>query len=448
MTSRERLAVAEDYPRGRPSPRVAMTLCWISEVPAETVIAEALRTGNLRLASRALNTRHTIPLAAGRPNEAQRFGRESYRLARGSGDVGTIARATAAIGNARWDTSLPRGLRWVKRGIRLGETVDDFPVVSWTGIRVALGIIELGNLVAAERIALRIMHMDAGLHRLRPLPRSHSVLRTVYALRGLPRDERSPAVEFWHGWEPLDVSHALAQEAVARYSELMVVDHARGAYEAVSIVIDQFLEVTGCGRFLVVDLIPRQLESAIAMRDLDAAARAIERFEEAQQVTEDFAVSKGEYHHARGRLAAARSEALTALDELATAERIFEQAGYTWRRCQVLVDIAETHMAMGQTEFAGPCLDEAHSFFTTAGADLSRVRRLYRQAGRRAPRRRGSGDLSEREMEVERLVARGLTDAEIGVSLGIRRRTVTTHVHNILSKRGVHSRIELRDHAQ
>jgi len=265
------------------SARVLQTLGMLDEGMRQSEIAaeEALRTGNLRLASRALNTRHTIPLAAGRPNEAQRFGRESYRLARGSGDAGTIARATAAVGNAMWDTSLPRGLRWVKRGMRLGEAVDDFPMVSWTGIRVALGMIELGNLVEAERIALRIMHMDAGLHRLRPLPRSHSVLRTVYALRGLPRDERSPAVEFWHGWEPLDMSHALAQEAVARYSELMVVGDSRGAHEAVSIVIDQFVEVTGRGRFLVVDLIPRQVESAIAMGDLDAAARAIERFEEA-----------------------------------------------------------------------------------------------------------------------------------------------------------------------
>ncbi|MCK9486765.1 MAG: LuxR C-terminal-related transcriptional regulator [Dehalococcoidia bacterium] len=36
-----------------------------------------------------------------------------------------------------------------------------------------------------------------------------------------------------------------------------------------------------------------------------------------------------------------------------------------------------------------------------------------------------------------------MTDAQIAVNLGISRRTATTHMHNILSKRGLRSRLEL-----
>jgi DNA-binding NarL/FixJ family response regulator len=52
------------------------------------------------------------------------------------------------------------------------------------------------------------------------------------------------------------------------------------------------------------------------------------------------------------------------------------------------------------------------------------------------------GGLSEREQEVLRLVADGLTDREIGTALGISPRTVGRHVGNILAKLGVRNRSE------
>jgi non-specific serine/threonine protein kinase len=52
----------------------------------------------------------------------------------------------------------------------------------------------------------------------------------------------------------------------------------------------------------------------------------------------------------------------------------------------------------------------------------------------------GSHQLSAREVEVLRLVANGQTDQAIANDLGISRRTVTTHVQNILNKLGLDSR--------
>jgi two-component system, NarL family, nitrate/nitrite response regulator NarL len=71
--------------------------------------------------------------------------------------------------------------------------------------------------------------------------------------------------------------------------------------------------------------------------------------------------------------------------------------------------------------------------------------RLVRELARPSP---GNADrslpstLTSREVEILRLLARGLTDREIADALTISARTVETHVGNILRKLGVHRRAE------
>jgi len=52
-------------------------------------------------------------------------------------------------------------------------------------------------------------------------------------------------------------------------------------------------------------------------------------------------------------------------------------------------------------------------------------------------------DLSEREIEIIDLVARGLTNQEIAVELTISKRTVDNHVSNIFTKTGAKNRVAL-----
>jgi DNA-binding NarL/FixJ family response regulator len=52
------------------------------------------------------------------------------------------------------------------------------------------------------------------------------------------------------------------------------------------------------------------------------------------------------------------------------------------------------------------------------------------------------GDLSARELEVFRLIAQGLSNAQIGQELYIGETTVKTHVTHILSKLGLHDRVQ------
>jgi DNA-binding NarL/FixJ family response regulator len=70
-----------------------------------------------------------------------------------------------------------------------------------------------------------------------------------------------------------------------------------------------------------------------------------------------------------------------------------------------------------------------------------RVIRQFTRTPRPAPPR-ALADLSEREQEVFRLIARGLSNAEIGKELFISETTVKTHITHILQK------LDLRDRVQ
>jgi DNA-binding NarL/FixJ family response regulator len=60
--------------------------------------------------------------------------------------------------------------------------------------------------------------------------------------------------------------------------------------------------------------------------------------------------------------------------------------------------------------------------------------------GRPVPRRARPAGLSEREVEVLRLLARGLTNRQMAAALGLSAKTVGRHVENIYAKARVSSR--------
>ena len=71
----------------------------------------------------------------------------------------------------------------------------------------------------------------------------------------------------------------------------------------------------------------------------------------------------------------------------------------------------------------------------SGSGDLARLDELIAQSATAQP-----GGLSEREIEVLRLVAIGRTNREIAGELGISERTVDRHVSNIYTKLDVSSR--------
>ncbi len=80
-----------------------------------------------------------------------------------------------------------------------------------------------------------------------------------------------------------------------------------------------------------------------------------------------------------------------------------------------------------------------------AGLVLGEFRRMAEGAGE--PRRDAEPQLTERETEVLKMVAKGLTYKQIAERLVVSHRTVQNHVQNTLGKLQMHNRVELTRYA-
>jgi DNA-binding CsgD family transcriptional regulator len=104
-------------------------------------------------------------------------------------------------------------------------------------------------------------------------------------------------------------------------------------------------------------------------------------------------------------------------------------------------------LTAARTHFA-----DAFSLYSELGADwdLARTQATFRSYGiRRGPHarhrqsRHGWDSLTPAELKVTDLVARGMSNPQIGASLFLSRRTVQTHVSHILVKLAVSSRTDI-----
>ncbi|WP_086828553.1 AAA family ATPase [Allokutzneria sp. NRRL B-24872] len=122
--------------------------------------------------------------------------------------------------------------------------------------------------------------------------------------------------------------------------------------------------------------------------------------------------------------------------DLTEAAARFEQAGMRIEAAHVRLDLAES------VESLRTVLDLAEAEDADSLAD--RARKALRDKGiRTLGRERPSGALTRREIEVARLVAEGLSNAEIAERLFLSRRTVTTHLQHAYARLGVSSRAAL-----
>ena len=160
---------------------------------------------------------------------------------------------------------------------------------------------------------------------------------------------------------------------------------------------------------------------------------------------------------------AARAAALLALDAgdaAGAAERALaaaaalEECGAAYRRrgARGCSRGARSPQA-GEPDRAAAELERAAAAFDSFGADRYRAEaeRELRKLGRRIHHRTqpgksdgiGVGSLTERELEVARLIVDRKTNPEIAAALFLSQKTVETHIRNMFRKVGVASRIEL-----
>jgi DNA-binding NarL/FixJ family response regulator len=130
-------------------------------------------------------------------------------------------------------------------------------------------------------------------------------------------------------------------------------------------------------------------------------------------------------------------EAAARLD---TALQIVDSCGAPFARALVQLTVADLHIARGQHEQASAIIEDARSTARQleSAALLKRIDILASQIT--LPRTSIPGGLSPRELDVLRLVAQGLTDAEVAERLYISPRTVSGHLQSVYTKLGLSSR--------
>jgi ATP/maltotriose-dependent transcriptional regulator MalT len=177
------------------------------------------------------------------------------------------------------------------------------------------------------------------------------------------------------------------------------------------------------------------VEIRLAAGDIAGAHEAAAELAAAAGAT-DTPVLQASSAQMSGAVAVASSATREGLELLRRARQLWSDLNAPYEVARVRVWIGRALRDLGDTDGATLELDAAATTFRSLGAtpDLEWVTEMAQG------RRPDHGPLSERELEVLRLVADGRTNREIASTLVISERTVARHVANILAKLDVSSR--------
>ncbi len=183
-------------------------------------------------------------------------------------------------------------------------------------------------------------------------------------------------------------------------------------------------------------LLPAYVEIMLAGGEVEearAACRELETISGAHQSDMLRATSA----QARGALALADGDPRTALFALREAWQTWQELEAPYEAARVRVLLGLGCRAAGDEDTAAWELDAARGVFDQLGAapDVARVDSLAA-----SPQAAAAHGLTQRELQVLRLVAGGATNKSIASDLVLSERTIDRHVSNIFAKLGVSSR--------
>jgi DNA-binding CsgD family transcriptional regulator/tetratricopeptide (TPR) repeat protein/DNA-binding MarR family transcriptional regulator len=441
---------AQTAPQLRPA-----VLCDLANVHAESgrpeaaleisrdAAEEAEALGEGKLASIAWGRYGIILTAMGNAEEALVAVERALALARSAGSARAEGRSLGATGKPRIDLGdLRGGVEALLEATELSRELDDMPSVCVYASNAALAQYELGEWDDADRFVQLALSIDEKMHRERSLKRSRARAVLAASFRGdwgaLPADDD-------HSTWPRD--YAGLHLWLAAFRHAMFVQDFEEASRATSAMEALLAAWPGHDRVLYREVLPRKAILLAELRDpagLDAVASQFARFDAAtrgaipliatlQRITDGLAAG------VRGDWECARDLLETGIDELS-------RLGYRWRAAQTVRYLAIAHRELGAEEQSAALLKSAFRELAEIGAmpDLEPIRADLRAMNRRPPRLTSPSDvLSSREWDVVMLASQGMTDREIAECLWLSRRTVSTHMHRVLRKLALRSRVEL-----
>jgi DNA-binding CsgD family transcriptional regulator len=148
--------------------------------------------------------------------------------------------------------------------------------------------------------------------------------------------------------------------------------------------------------------------------------------------------------HGRGLILLARGDVPAAHQALEAARESWRARRRFWEGTWALLDLAAAAVRARRRGEAAMLLDEARTIAAAAGArtvadEAERLSRSFEPGHQIEPWH----PLSEREYEVARLVATGLTNRQIAEQLVLAPKTISAHITHILTKLGAGRRAEI-----
>ncbi|MFF3935499.1 LuxR C-terminal-related transcriptional regulator [Streptomyces phaeofaciens] len=234
-----------------------------------------------------------------------------------------------------------------------------------------------------------------------------------------------------------DRAHQLGRDPQPGLALLLL---ARGKAEASAAALAHHR--AGDGRLERCRLLAARVEVALALGRLDEARTAATELEELAREWQRLCGSAATLPHACA--ASAGGAVAFAAGDLDGAQLLLHRAlalwldlGVPYEAAQARMTLAAADRAAGDEEGARLELRAAHRTFGQLGAvpDVRRAAALL-TAGRGRP----PGGLTDREVQVLRLVAAGRTNRAVAAQLTISEHTVARHLNNIFAKLDVSSR--------
>jgi len=180
-------------------------------------------------------------------------------------------------------------------------------------------------------------------------------------------------------------------------------------------------------------LLPAYVEIMLGNDDLEAARSALDQLSAIASSHPSDALD-GAVAQASARVALASGDGASALRAARRAFRSWTELSAPYQVARSRVLVAAACEALGDAETAALEREAARLTFDVLGAGPDLIAQ-----GRSGSTRRSDG-LSGREIEVLRLLARGLSNREIAAELSISEHTAARHLQNIFAKIGVGSR--------
>jgi DNA-binding CsgD family transcriptional regulator len=418
----------------------------------EAALAGADDAGDASLRARchrALLVFHTL---VGPPDRAREHGVRAIALAESSGDL-------ALACTCHWGMAVLEGLsghgeacdHHMSEGVRIAETLNSpllrlaldevqvehaFGRGDWdTGVAMGERAIALARALNQRSILPRLLVWTALIYIGRAdLERAKRYVDEAWRLSGADDLTRVADV---HSVVPAHIGLATYHTALSEWDEAIRIGK-RGL---------EIVDRTGYTAWAVHRLLPNLAEAQLFKHDVPAARGTIERLRrDANALDHPLGIAWVDAGDAICRYL--EGDAAGSVEMLRQAAARLDEVPYVPDAARVRRQLAARLAELGERDAAIRELRRVHEVFVKLGAhkELEKARIQFQEMSARPPARSAGGgteSLTEREVEIVRLVAEHKSNKAIGKALGISPRTVGTHLSNIYGKLEIQSRMEL-----